>query len=80
MVKKGIFYLALNRPEKKPARSRQLETSVIKLPDVSQSSIGTFSTLRYCIFWASITLILLSHAEKKLTQSLDNNFFLKEQI
>ena len=50
-------YLALNRPEKHLARSRRLKKSRIKVTDVSQSSIGTFSKLRHCVMSGRMLLI-----------------------
>ena len=42
-------YLAPNGPVKQLARSRRSKTSKIKVTDFSQSSLGTFSTLRHCV-------------------------------
>ena len=40
--------LALNRPEKRLASSRRLKKSSVEVNNVTQSSIGTFSTLCHC--------------------------------
>ena len=48
-LKMVTYHLALNRPENQLARSRRLKTSRIQVADVSQSSIGTLSTLRHCL-------------------------------
>ena len=48
-LKMVTFYLAHNRPEKHLTRTRRLKMS--KVTEVSQSSTGTFSTLRHCVMF-----------------------------